>query len=1141
MALSKSAKGASIRIAKRYVRSVDLIRDLKDPDALTGYVVTPSVRDAAARIVSGLRKPSTQKAFRVTGPYGVGKSAFGLLLARLVEDRSRRAGAPWRILQDAGVELPDDVPPYTPMVLVGRRANLADCILEVVTQAAKGVGGARRAAGVAKLGAALRRERAKGRRDDGAVLDLIAAYARESRSGVLLLVDEMGRFLEYAALHRREIDPSFFQQLAERAGGAQSGIAVVGFLHHRFSDYAAGLGEWVEAEWTRSAERYEDVLFHDSTEQTAFLLAHALVHEPPLSVELAVAARQSYKEAVSRGIFSTGVGEISKAAPSLFPLHPAAVAALSNVAGRFGQNERSVFSFLQSLEPFGFQRFIHAGTRKPGDWYRMSDLYDYVAAQGGERFRAADRERRWELVKNALAQAGAYDETDLAVLKTVGLISVLEPLPGLRADADTVAWCCGVAKSAAATSLKRLTERNVLYRRPHRDDHSLWASTSVDLDGWLQDARTNVPQMKRLDSALPGLSSRSVLVAHHHYHTTGTLRAFAVLAWDGVGTFSPRLPPDCDGAVVVVPCYPDEDGDAVRKRVAGDATADNPVFLHCLRKVGAHELAAAHELALWRWIDANCPELQVDDLARREVRSRISAAGDALEAAIRPFSDPCGSHEETWLHMRKTVRLDSKRALNRKLSEICDDVFKSGPVLRNELINRSRLSSATAMARTKLLEAMVQSGSLGYLGLTGAPPERSIYLSMFLSSRMHRPADGENWEFAPPDRGDAMNWRPTWNAIEKILKEKETTTFEELGAELAKPPIGLRAGPALLVLAAFMLHHRREVALLERNTFQPEITPAHFMRLNKTPSNFALRYLGSSRSAMELLECMASELVIWRGGPKPEPVIKPIVEAIYRWWNAAQTYARETLSVSKTAQAIRSALRKAHDPVDLVFRQLPEACDVPAFELGKRNVKQLDRFMETLNAALEEISDAPRHLRSKAVAGITDAFGARSLGGLRLLVREQYGPHRLQLNDYRLRAFVDRASESEMSDDAWLDGVASLLTGKRLDGWGDDTADTFTFESKAIAGRLLRWLAHMKEKGEGDSKLLTVHVVDTAGHERMTVVRPGILTAASASLVKDIKSLLSRANDPASVLAHVMADPAVTAESKRNPKEKADG
>src|SRR5437868_1581127 len=80
MAAMKNGRTVDIRIAKRYVRSVELNRDLEDPDALDGYVITPSVRDAVRRILSGLVQSSTQRAFRITGPYGAGKSAFAVLL-----------------------------------------------------------------------------------------------------------------------------------------------------------------------------------------------------------------------------------------------------------------------------------------------------------------------------------------------------------------------------------------------------------------------------------------------------------------------------------------------------------------------------------------------------------------------------------------------------------------------------------------------------------------------------------------------------------------------------------------------------------------------------------------------------------------------------------------------------------------------------------------------------------------------------------------------------------------------------------------------------------------------------------------------------------------------------------------------------
>jgi hypothetical protein len=177
-----------------------------------------------------------------------------------------------------------------------------------------------------------------------------------------------------------------------------------------------------------------------------------------------------------------------------------------------------------------------------------------------------------------------------------------------------------------------------------------------------------------------------------------------------------------------------------------------------------------------------------------------------------------------------------------------------------------------------------------------------------------------------------------------------------------------------------------------------------------------------------------------------------------------------------------------------------------------------------LNASFQEISDAAPRLRSEAQAGLLEAFGARTIGKLRTQIGSDYGRHALRLTDYRLRAFIDRSSEAAMNDNAWLDSVASLLTGKRIDAWQDDTVDNFTFEVRAIAARLARWLAHMKLQDANSAPMVSVHVVDTTGQESMVVVRKGMLTKETAEKVAQIKKMLASAKDPSSVLAHVMAD-----------------
>lgn len=69
------------RIRTRFLRSVYLERDFQDPSALSNYIVTDFARACIERMVYGLKPRSGQRAWRLTGDYGSGKSSFALLLA----------------------------------------------------------------------------------------------------------------------------------------------------------------------------------------------------------------------------------------------------------------------------------------------------------------------------------------------------------------------------------------------------------------------------------------------------------------------------------------------------------------------------------------------------------------------------------------------------------------------------------------------------------------------------------------------------------------------------------------------------------------------------------------------------------------------------------------------------------------------------------------------------------------------------------------------------------------------------------------------------------------------------------------------------------------------------------------------------
>src|SRR4051794_17102227 len=76
-----------LNVEGRFLRSANLERDFHDPTALSGYVVTDFARSTLARIAEGLKPSSGERAWRITGHYGAGKSSFALFLAHLIAGR----------------------------------------------------------------------------------------------------------------------------------------------------------------------------------------------------------------------------------------------------------------------------------------------------------------------------------------------------------------------------------------------------------------------------------------------------------------------------------------------------------------------------------------------------------------------------------------------------------------------------------------------------------------------------------------------------------------------------------------------------------------------------------------------------------------------------------------------------------------------------------------------------------------------------------------------------------------------------------------------------------------------------------------------------------------------------------------------
>ena len=227
------------RIPGRYLRSAHLEYDFDDIDSLKDYVLTPPMVAVLARVIDGLRPSSGRRSWRITGDYGSGKSSFALMLAHLLRDSAAVNLAPIReaVERYTGRDFVDFVKaPMIPVLVTGDREPIVSAIARAVALTVKRL----RSGNLRGLGPLLKRSAEV--EESGEITQLLELLDhlrrfgdRNGFSGVLLVIDELGKFLEYAALQPESEDVYVLQRLGELAArSVDSPLVVLGLLHQGF-------------------------------------------------------------------------------------------------------------------------------------------------------------------------------------------------------------------------------------------------------------------------------------------------------------------------------------------------------------------------------------------------------------------------------------------------------------------------------------------------------------------------------------------------------------------------------------------------------------------------------------------------------------------------------------------------------------------------------------------------------------------------------------------------------------------------------------------------------------------------------------------------------------------------------------------
>jgi hypothetical protein len=1062
----------AVRIARHYRRSVRIDADIGRIDALEGYVLTDTAREALS-VMSRQIAGSNQRAFTWTGPYGGGKSSLAVVLASaLSADELHRS--------EATELLGDRIPLFPQAFHVSEKGWL---VLPVV-----GKRGSVSAEAAKAIDKAL--SLTKPSSPDNVVADLVALAESEQFDGVLLVVDEMGKLLEASASGGEDVH--FFQDLAESAARCKGQLVIVGLLHQAFRQYASRLGIEAREEWAKVQGRYGDISFVATGDEVVQLIGRAIECDVAHSTSLFTSRIVASAIAGRRPAIGEGMAILLD---NCWPLHPITAALLGPASRRqFGQNERSVFGFLSSLEPHGFQEFLESWDEH--SVYGPDKYWDYLRANLEQAILASPDGHRWAQAVEAVerAEAKGAGSIEIALAKSLALMDIFRGVSGLGAeDAVLRTAVPGASELEVADSLEKLAQWRVALYRKHVGAWTVFEGSDFDIDQAVAKARAT---FSGADTAtLTAMASLHPIVAKRHYYDTGTFR------WMGVSLHSQeeaeKLADNYKPEVgefgrfaLVLPERNTNAKDVFKKLTELPYEEMRPLVFGVPPN---HELIAdlGAELISLRIVEEQSPELEGDSVARREVTARLLAVKGALEEALRE-----AVAKAKWLLGNRAKHVES---LSAAASEMADSLFEQAPWVWSELVNRDSLSSNSVKARRDLMHRMVNNGNEEFLGIGGFPAERGLYETLLSACGLHGKI-GEGWGFLVPEAGASAALSFLWNATTQAVMDSgaEGLTAAQLYDQWSKPPFGIKLGLMPVIMLAFALVHSDRVAVYREGVFEPVITDVDADELLQDPRRFAFRWVeGDARHEVTLAEVAT---VVARYGFHSEgmtglEVSRALVALVF----SLPMWARRTQRLSKKAKAVRDVLLHADDPHRLLMIDLPESLNVSPVELGRVIESPLQELLSAYPDMLKKVD----HVMAEAIDAVEG--DDPDLRDRAVSVSKSTG-------DLRLEGFAARLKGRDGSISS-IEGILSLVANKPPRDWTDLDIDSslVAVAELALAFRRVEALVTVEGRapgreafsiviGVGGTSKVVTKTFEVAGRDRAAV------QGAADTLVKFLES-----------------------------------
>lgn len=960
------------------------------------YIVTPNAKQSIATIINDYK--TGIHSFTIIGSYGTGKSSFLLALeSDLIKNNKKPLLLNHTNLSSAkGYNIVNVVGDYEDLSVLLKKAL---CVEE----------------------------------SKNSVVDELKHYYNECQKRgefLVLVIDEFGKILEHAAKNNPEKELYLLQKIAEFVNSPNRQILLLTTLHQNFSAYAKGLTKEQVNEWTKVKGRFKEITFVEPIEQILLLATKQYGksrNESLPNIDVI------HKLAIETKFITTDFS--IQTAKQIYPLDPFSAFVIASAIRRYGQNERSLFTFLASRGSGTFGDF----SPEEDFTYNLSLVYDYIVYNFQSYIRDANADTMsWSAMQVAVERVEGHDWIDhrqmlsaINIVKAIGLLNLFG-VAGFRLNENQLSQYVknSMRINDAEEIIRLLKDKKIIRYASYKERLVLFEGTDVDLESEIREASLVVPKPIAFVDELSVFINKRISPVKAHFYQKGTPRYFDYKVLDTPLIIIPLG--DTDGYIELI-FSTSKSALADIKKVSRES--DNALIFAYFKntdEIVEHLYnIKKYDYLLERVLDKN------DRVAVNEIKHLKEYEENLLNKAI---SDNLFSYKDrvVWIFKGEVQKVESQRDFNRLLSKVCDIVYPLTPVMSNELFNKHKLSGTISAARKNYLVQLVEHGDEEDLGFPKDkfPPEKTIYYSLLKHTGLH-----EKGEFSDePTNEDFMT---VWNACEDFLTttDNKPRKISDLIKILSNQPYKLKQGLLDFWIPTYLFIRRQEYALYNASngSFIPNVNMEFFDLLQKHPSEYEVKRFAVDGVKLSFFNQyrkfvnLGDEFTITNSSFIE--TIKPFLNFYLR----LNDYTKHTKKFDhKSTLRFRDVLAKAKDPEKTFFEDLPEALGFDKIQLKQE--ESINEYSSIIQRAVRELRNCYSQLIDRLEQHLVEGLNLNSYeyGEYVVEIRERLGNIKTHLLTEKQREFYQHATTEYDNRVQWYQSICYTVLEHRLDTLRDE-------------------------------------------------------------------------------------------------------